>query len=92
YQLFFTITDTLIHCLYLPPSLDNQTVLEILSSLPSTTPNTRQTIICDNFNAKLGFYTRDRSINLFVMLYTAGLKKTVLLYGIGDWLLANLHF
>ncbi|ORE01045.1 hypothetical protein BCV72DRAFT_171354, partial [Rhizopus microsporus var. microsporus] len=35
YQLSFTIADTLIHRLHLPPSLDNQTALEILSFLPS---------------------------------------------------------
>ncbi|CEI96298.1 hypothetical protein RMCBS344292_10464 [Rhizopus microsporus] len=63
YQLSFTIADALIHCLYSPSSLDNQTALKILSSLPSTTPNTRQTIICGDFNARLGSYTGDRSTN-----------------------------
>jgi hypothetical protein len=48
YQHSFTIANTLIHCLYLPPSLDNQTVLEILSLLPSTTLKTRQTIMRGN--------------------------------------------
>ena len=46
YHLSFTIAETSIHCLQLPPSLNNKTVLEILSSLPSTTSNTRQTIMC----------------------------------------------
>lgn len=63
YQLSFTIADTLVHCLYLPPSLDNHTVLAILSSLPLTAPNTRQTVICGDLNARLGSYTGDRSAN-----------------------------
>jgi hypothetical protein len=60
YQLSFTIADTLVHCLYLPPSLDNHTVSTILSSLPLIAPNTRQTVVCEDLNARPGSYTSDR--------------------------------
>ncbi|KAG1298434.1 hypothetical protein G6F66_001737 [Rhizopus arrhizus] len=63
YKLSFTIKDVLIHCVYFPPSLDNQTIAEALDSLPKTTPHTNQTIICGDFNARMGNYTGDHNSN-----------------------------
>ncbi|KAG1494113.1 hypothetical protein G6F53_012631 [Rhizopus delemar] len=63
YKLSFTIANVLIHCLYLPPHLDNQTVNQVLNSLPHTTSHTNTTIICGDFNARLGSIVGDHSTN-----------------------------
>ncbi|KAG1289377.1 hypothetical protein G6F65_000201 [Rhizopus arrhizus] len=44
----------LIHCLYLPPSLESAQVSEILSLLPLDYPTTNKTIICGDFNSRIG--------------------------------------
>ncbi|KAG1546448.1 hypothetical protein G6F49_010495 [Rhizopus delemar] len=63
YKLSFTIANILIHCLYLPLHLDNQTVNQALNSLPHTTSHTNKTMICGDFNARLG------SIAIYTSLY-----------------------
>ncbi|KAG0786380.1 hypothetical protein G6F22_006146 [Rhizopus arrhizus] len=63
YKLSFAVANILVHCLYLPPHLDNQTITQVLNSLPHTTNHTSQTIICGDFNARLGSLTGDRSTN-----------------------------
>jgi exonuclease III len=63
YKLSFTIKDVLIHCVYFPPSLDNQTIAEALDSLLKTIPHTNQTIICGDFNARMENYTGNHSSN-----------------------------
>jgi hypothetical protein len=63
YSLSFIIADTLVHCVYLPPSLDNQVISQVLDSLPRTTPDVKHTILCGNFNARMGSYTGDSSTN-----------------------------
>ncbi|KAG1052341.1 hypothetical protein G6F43_005514 [Rhizopus delemar] len=50
YKLSFIIADTLIHCVYLPHSLDNQVVSQVLDSLPRTAPDVKHTILCGEFN------------------------------------------
>ncbi|KAG1572131.1 hypothetical protein G6F47_013622 [Rhizopus delemar] len=45
YKLSFIIADTLVHCVYLPPSLDNQVVSQVLDSLPHTAPDVKHTIL-----------------------------------------------
>ncbi|KAG1043177.1 hypothetical protein G6F43_011721 [Rhizopus delemar] len=57
--LSFTITNNLVHCLYLPSHLDNQIVARILDFLPHTTSHTNQAILCGDFNARLGSLTGD---------------------------------
>ncbi|KAG1169344.1 hypothetical protein G6F36_012085 [Rhizopus arrhizus] len=63
YKLSFIIADTLVHCVYLPPSLDNQVVSQVLDSLPHTAPDVKHTILCGDFNARMGSYTGDNSTN-----------------------------
>ncbi|KAG1464647.1 hypothetical protein G6F46_002674 [Rhizopus delemar] len=63
YKLSFIIADTLVHCVYLPPSLDNQVVSQVLDSLPHTAPDVKHTILCGGFNARIGPYTGDSSTN-----------------------------
>lgn len=48
-----------VHCVYLPPSFKNDQVLEALESIPRG-PNT---IICGDFNARLGEYLGDYKVN-----------------------------
>ncbi|KAG1147608.1 hypothetical protein G6F37_011756 [Rhizopus arrhizus] len=53
----------LIYCLYLPPSLDDDEVTTILDILPLQYVNTTNTILCGDFNARLGPYTGDTRID-----------------------------
>jgi hypothetical protein len=53
----------LIHCLYLPPSLNQDTFSEILSLLPLTMANTTTTLICGDLNARMGAFTGDSRYN-----------------------------
>ena len=48
-----------VHCVYLPPSLKNVQVIDILESIPLG-PNT---IICGDFNSRLGGYLGDYASN-----------------------------
>ena len=48
-----------VHCVYFPPPLSNDKVLSVLSSLPLT----RDTILCGDFNARLGSITGDSITN-----------------------------
>lgn len=64
YHLSCTIAETLIHCLYLPPSLDDTLAIEIIQSLPLTYPGISNTIICGDFNARLGSWVGDHDTNL----------------------------
>lgn len=49
----------LIHCLYLPPSLESDQISEILSILPLDYPSTTKTIICGDLNSRMGQLTGD---------------------------------
>lgn len=51
--------NTLIHCVYLPPSLSTDKAMDILDSLPLEHSNTTNTIICGDFNARLGTMVGD---------------------------------
>ncbi|KAG1457044.1 hypothetical protein G6F56_006698 [Rhizopus delemar] len=53
----------LIHCLYLPPSLESAEVWEILSLLPLDYPTTNKTIICGDFNSRTGELVGDSRWN-----------------------------
>ncbi|CEP13684.1 hypothetical protein [Parasitella parasitica] len=53
----------LIHCLYLPPSLDSETIDDILALLPLQYHSTTSTLICGDLNARLGSHTGDSSFN-----------------------------
>lgn len=53
----------LIHCLYLPPSLDTEAIQQILDLLPLHMPRTTTTIICGDFNARMGDFTGDTRTN-----------------------------
>lgn len=53
----------LIHCLYLPPSLETDDVSQILDLLPLHFSNTTTTIICGDFNARMGEFTGDSRTN-----------------------------
>ena len=48
-----------VHCVYFPPPLSTDKVLSILSSLPMT----KDTILCGDFNARLGSLTGDVATN-----------------------------
>ncbi|KAG1320854.1 hypothetical protein G6F62_011120 [Rhizopus arrhizus] len=63
YKLSFIIADTLVHCVYLPLSLENQVVSQVLDSLPRTAPDVKHIILCGDFNARMGSYTGDSSTN-----------------------------
>ena len=66
YLLSCIVANTLIHCIYLPPpteSFANDLALAILDSLPLHYPNTTNTIICGDFNARLGNTTGDNESN-----------------------------
>lgn len=53
----------LTHCLYLPPSLDSETVQEILTLLPMSYHAISSTFICGDFNARMGDNTGDTRFN-----------------------------
>ncbi|KAI9272951.1 Endonuclease/exonuclease/phosphatase [Phascolomyces articulosus] len=63
YHLTCTVANTLIHCLYLPPSISNDLVLEILNYLPLHHPNTTNTIFCGDFNARMSSFIGDTAYN-----------------------------
>ncbi|KAI7897993.1 uncharacterized protein BX663DRAFT_490376 [Cokeromyces recurvatus] len=48
-----------VHCLYLPPSLSNELVFSVLNSLPLSS----DTVLCGDFNARLGALTGDLVVN-----------------------------
>ncbi|KAI8364626.1 Endonuclease/exonuclease/phosphatase [Radiomyces spectabilis] len=54
YVLSCRLGTILIHCLYLPPSIDDPFALEILQSLTTESDTTTTTIFCGDFNARLG--------------------------------------
>ena len=53
----------LIHCLYIPPNLGDNELSEILEQLPLNFNNTTSTIICGDFNARMGEVTGDIQYN-----------------------------
>ncbi|PHZ13603.1 uncharacterized protein RHIMIDRAFT_236656 [Rhizopus microsporus ATCC 52813] len=53
----------LIRCLYIPPNLDDNDLSEILELLPPNYNNTIATIICGDFNARMGKYSGDTRKN-----------------------------
>jgi hypothetical protein len=63
YKLSFAVANILVHCLYLPPHLDSQTITQILNLLLHTTSHINQIIICGDFNVRLDSLTGDRSTN-----------------------------
>ncbi|KAI8084266.1 endonuclease-reverse transcriptase-domain-containing protein [Gilbertella persicaria] len=60
YKLSFVIADILVHCLYIPPHESREKVQAILDSLSLSWRNTTQTIICGDFNARMGSFTGDK--------------------------------
>ncbi|KAI9251519.1 Endonuclease/exonuclease/phosphatase, partial [Phascolomyces articulosus] len=75
YSLSCTIGDTLIHCLYLPPTqkFDDHLAIEILDTLPREIEGTSRTIYCGDFNARLGERIGDHSYDSRGRLLTAWL-------------------
>ncbi|KAI7858778.1 Endonuclease/exonuclease/phosphatase [Circinella umbellata] len=64
YSLSCIVANTLIHCVYLPPEkISDQFALEVLESLPLHHTETNNTIICGDFNARLGNITGDSIFN-----------------------------
>ena len=61
YTLSFVISKHLVHCLYLPPSLSHTEISNTLDLLPMDLTNITSTIICGDFNARLGHITGDTS-------------------------------
>ncbi|CEP13597.1 hypothetical protein [Parasitella parasitica] len=53
----------LIHCLYIPPNIDDNDLSEILELLPLSYNKTSATIVCGDFNARMGNYTGDTRWN-----------------------------
>ncbi|EIE78566.1 hypothetical protein G6F46_001258 [Rhizopus delemar] len=78
YKLCFIIADTLVHCIYLPLSLDNQAVRQALDSLLRTTPDVKYTILCGDFNARMGPYTGDNSTLNFSYHWMRLMNSTVI--------------
>ena len=90
YSLSCTIGDTLIHCLYLPPTqkFDDQLAIEILDSLPKEINGTSRTIYCGDFNARLGdrvgdhlYNTRGRLLTLWLTTNGMTVYNESLAYG-----------
>ncbi|KAG0926464.1 hypothetical protein G6F32_013207 [Rhizopus arrhizus] len=53
YVLSCQVSSFLIHCVYLPPSLNDTEAIEILKSLPTQThPSQTNTFVCGDFNAR----------------------------------------
>ncbi|KAI7851204.1 hypothetical protein BDC45DRAFT_445848 [Circinella umbellata] len=65
YHLSCIVANTLIHCVYLPPTdtFTDEMAMAVLDSLPLFYPNTTNTIICGDFNARFGSLTGDRISN-----------------------------
>ncbi|KAG2225960.1 hypothetical protein INT45_006656 [Circinella minor] len=65
YHLSCIVANTLIHCVYLPPNdtFTDEMAMAVLDSLPLFYPNTTNTIICGDFNARFGSLTGDRISN-----------------------------
>ncbi|KAI9271569.1 hypothetical protein BDA99DRAFT_433719, partial [Phascolomyces articulosus] len=64
YYLSCIVANTLIHCVYLlPEKISDAFALDVLESLPLHLPNTNNTIICGDFNARLGTETGDSRCN-----------------------------
>lgn len=59
YTLSLKVGTLTVHCVYFPPPLSTDKVLSVLSSLPLT----RDTILCGDFNARLGSLTGDSATN-----------------------------
>ncbi|KAG1442624.1 hypothetical protein G6F56_010990 [Rhizopus delemar] len=59
YTLSLKVGPFRVHCVYVPPPLSNSDFLSVLSSIPSL-PNT---IICRDFNARLGDLTGDHLVS-----------------------------
>ncbi|KAG1439058.1 hypothetical protein G6F56_012420 [Rhizopus delemar] len=59
YTLSLKVGPFRVHCVYVPPPLSNSDFLSVLSSIPSL-PNT---IICGDFNARLGDLTGDHLVS-----------------------------
>ncbi|OAD80274.1 hypothetical protein PHYBLDRAFT_137821 [Phycomyces blakesleeanus NRRL 1555(-)] len=59
YALAVKIGSLRIVCLYLPPTMPTHDVLHVLSSIPLT----HDTILCGDFNARLGSVTGDYASN-----------------------------
>ncbi|KAI7870881.1 Endonuclease/exonuclease/phosphatase, partial [Mucor mucedo] len=71
------ISDILIHCVYLPPSLSDEFALDLLESLPKTTHHSQNnTIICGDFNARNSILLGDTRSS------ARGTK-------LGDWITVN---
>lgn len=64
YTISCTFGEYLIHCVYLPPSLSHDTAIDILESLPLEHSSTTNTIICGDFNARLGTVVGDRDTTI----------------------------
>lgn len=64
----FIVNDTLVHCLYLPPSFTDQQAIHTLRSLPLTTPTTNNTIFCGDFNARSMLFGDKRTTTRGTML------------------------
>ncbi|KAI8380240.1 Endonuclease/exonuclease/phosphatase, partial [Blakeslea trispora] len=63
YKLSFTVSNVLVHCLYIPPRTQIDKVRQILDSLSFAEAGTTQTIICGDFNARMGDATGDKATN-----------------------------
>ncbi|KAI8327973.1 hypothetical protein BC941DRAFT_364263 [Chlamydoabsidia padenii] len=64
FVLSFTFANTLIHCVYLPPSLSPIDALTILHKLPLQHRATDNTIICGDFNARIEQLLGDNHTNI----------------------------
>lgn len=67
HSLSFTISNYLIHCLYLPPSITDTEALNTLCNLP-TSPTSEHTIYCGDFNARVTAFGDHRTTTRGSML------------------------
>lgn len=81
YHLSCIVADTLIHCLYLPPSLSTDDAMAIIQSLPLHHPNATNTLCCGDFNARLGSLLVIIFAIPVVLSFTTGLLQMDSPYG-----------
>lgn len=81
YHLSCIVANTLIHCVYLPPSLPDETALAVLQLLTLYHPNTNRTILCGDFNTRLGSIAGTIARHHAVLCYYPGSRLMVSLSG-----------
>lgn len=88
YTLSLKVNNIRIYCLYLPPTLDNTQVIDILNNIPLS----QNTIICGDINARMGAIlgdhnsnSRGRCVRHWIENNQLNILNSSLAYGIPTW-------